>query len=142
MPASVKPDRQFSQLGASTSYGLATSQNPSVFKRQICFNCGIAGHIARNCPKSRTLSPEPQRKTSAKKNYFSNSPSRSGSSDNNWNMEKARRQQQLNKNQQAKTHAHMSPKSHVTKKPVQNSNKNSVSKLRVDGPLKVSNKVL
>ena len=50
--------RQTSYSGASTSKGKRPSLCDSAWKRQTCYNCAAAGHIARNCPLPRPPSPE------------------------------------------------------------------------------------
>ncbi|TLX69561.1 hypothetical protein E9993_22885, partial [Labilibacter sediminis] len=47
----------------NSNYGSSTSNRPgqipdnSKIKKQTCFNCGIADHIAKNCPKQQTFKP-------------------------------------------------------------------------------------
>ena len=53
-----KNQRQTSQTGASTSRGKQSRSYHSAWKRQTCYNCAAAGHIARNCPLPRPPSPE------------------------------------------------------------------------------------
>ncbi|TLX69674.1 hypothetical protein E9993_22800 [Labilibacter sediminis] len=65
----------------------------NILKDQTCFNCGIPGHIARNCPHRPYVSNNGQgwqnvpRGKSSKRN-----PSRSRSCDGDWNAKKAKKQ--------------------------------------------------
>ena len=82
--------RQKSNYGASTSSGPKQTSTTPVLKKQTCFSCGIAGHIARNCPKSKVPSPEPQRRPTSKRKHSQNSSTHSGSRDGDWNVAKAK----------------------------------------------------
>ena len=77
-----------------TSQRPGPSPNCILLKRQTCFNCGIAGHIAKNCPKpspvpkyEQSWQNVPRRKTSKRRNSSS-----SRSSDGDWNAETAKNQ--------------------------------------------------
>ncbi|KAI3518419.1 hypothetical protein L1887_07146 [Cichorium endivia] len=74
-------------------YGQGPSHNLIYLKRQTCFNCGIARHIARNCPHrpyvpfyTQSWLNMPKGRSSKRK------PSRLRSRDGDWNAAKAKNQ--------------------------------------------------
>ncbi|TLX69632.1 hypothetical protein E9993_22845, partial [Labilibacter sediminis] len=130
------------QPGTKSPYfGPGPNPNHPPLKRQTCFNCGIPGHIARNCPHRPYVPYYAQGWQNVPRGRsFKRNPSRSRSRDGNWNEAKAKRQKK--KDKQAKTCVVQSPKSNLTKKPVQKSSNNFVSKSGIDGPIQVSSRIL
>ncbi|KAL4573546.1 hypothetical protein LXL04_020356 [Taraxacum kok-saghyz] len=63
----------------------------NIMKRQTCFCCGIAGHIARNCPNPRAVPVHAHHlKNISKGDSFKRKSSRSCSNDSDWNANKTR----------------------------------------------------
>lgn len=85
--------KQKTKRTKSKSKGPGPNPNHPPLKKQTCFNCGVPGHIARNCPHRPYVPYYAQHwhngpsRRSRKRN-----PSRPRSSDGNWNEDKAKRQ--------------------------------------------------
>ncbi|KAL4556313.1 hypothetical protein LXL04_038960 [Taraxacum kok-saghyz] len=92
--------KQIPNRDQQTSHRPGPSPNCIVLKRQTCFNYGIAGHIARNCQNPSPVPKYAQYLKNVPKRYSSKrKPSRSHSTDSDWNVNKAKTRTLPDKNQ-------------------------------------------
>ena len=80
-------------------------QSPSFYlKKQTCFNCGIAGHIARNCPYRPYVPYYAEKGENVSRGRSSKRNPSQSRSDGDWNAHKDKRAKtQIHKDNQAKT---------------------------------------
>src|SRR6187200_1479378 len=83
------------QKQSSTTAGQKLRQNRpldrNIMKRQTCFCCGFAGHIARNCPNPPAVPVHAHHlKNLSKGDYAKRKPFRSGSNDSDWSANKTK----------------------------------------------------
>ncbi|KAL4583301.1 hypothetical protein LXL04_007871 [Taraxacum kok-saghyz] len=92
----------------SSNHDLPKSRRPrpspqldrNILKRQTCFCCGIAGHIARNCSNPPPMPVHPHHLKNISKGDSSNrKSSRPCSNDSDWNANKAKTRTLPDKNQ-------------------------------------------
>ncbi|KAL4587548.1 hypothetical protein LXL04_000419 [Taraxacum kok-saghyz] len=89
--------KQIPKRDPQTSQRQGPSPNGVVLKRQTCFSCGIAGHIARNCPNPPLVPVHAHHlKNISKGDSFKRKSSRSCSNDSDWRANKTRTKDVLN----------------------------------------------
>ncbi len=75
-----------------------SGQSPDFYlKKQTCFNCGIAGHIARNCPHRPYVPYYAQKGENVSRGSSSKRNPSQSRSDGDWNADKDKRSKPLHK---------------------------------------------